>query len=184
MDLKFYLIDTWSYLQKHCKHMWDLPQKSLRIEIERSGCHGLIIPRAPTGALFSSTCLGRGKTGYLHHYGHSFRDSVGKQNQSRSLWSGSTFHQKLHLINENIRKVMCSEKNRVFRCSFVIRQICLLNEPLLQFSFPARVCKAQSFLSDNLLQAIGVIEVLILWLIPSICLVLITSKLALLCQLL
>lgn len=76
-----------------------------------------------------------------------------KTNRSRSLWSGSTFHEKPYLINKNIKKLMCSEKNRVFKSSLVIRQICLLSEPLLQF----RVCEAQSFLSDCLLQAIGVI---------------------------
>lgn len=50
MDLKFYLIDTRSYLQKNCKQKWDSPQKSL--QIEKSGYYGLIIPRAPKGALF------------------------------------------------------------------------------------------------------------------------------------
>lgn len=57
MDLKFYLIDTRSYLQKNCKQKWDSPQKSL--QIEKSGYYGLIIPRAPKGALFLTTCLQR-----------------------------------------------------------------------------------------------------------------------------
>lgn len=35
------------------------------------------------------------------------------------------------------------EKNCVFKCSFVIRQICLLNEPLLQCTSSAKVYKSQ-----------------------------------------
>lgn len=58
-----------------------------------------------------------------------------KTNHSRTLWSGNTFHGKPHLINENIKKVMCSEENWIFQCSFAIRQICLLNEPLLPLNF-------------------------------------------------
>lgn len=50
------------------------------------------------------------------------------------------------------------EKNCVFKCSFVIRQICLLNEPLLQCTSSAKVYKSQSFLSDHLLQAIVAIQ--------------------------
>lgn len=58
MDLKFYLIDTWTYLQKYCKQKWDLPWKSLKIE-ER-GYYGLIIPRAHKGALFFKSLLTEG----------------------------------------------------------------------------------------------------------------------------
>lgn len=50
MDLKFYLIDIWSYLQKYSKHKWDLLLKSL--QIEKNAYYGLIIPRAPKGAFF------------------------------------------------------------------------------------------------------------------------------------
>lgn len=55
--------------------------------------------------------------------------------------------------------------------------------------YTAKGCKTQSFLSDHLLQAVVAIQdkclyLLILWLIPSICLILPSSKLALPCQLL
>lgn len=63
------------------------------------------------------------------------------------------------------------EKKKVFKCSFVIGQICLLNEPLLQYILFLQRGARLSCLSDHLLQAImatqdKLLYVLILWLIP------------------
>lgn len=159
--------------QKYCKQKGDLPWKSL--QIKENGYHGLITPRAPEGALFKSL-LTEGCLGYQATWTTMARASVilqaSKTIHSRSLWSGRTFHEKVYLINENKRKVRG-----------LVRQVCLSDEPLL-CTFSDDVCKTQSFFSDALLQAIVAIQnnllyMLILWSIPSICLILSLSKLAL-----
>lgn len=72
MDLNFYLINTWTYLQKHGKKC-DFPCKSP--QIEQSRYYSLIIPRAPEGAvLFKVPAYGVVR----HHYGQTLSDSAGK----------------------------------------------------------------------------------------------------------